>query len=383
MRIGVDCRLPTYRMGGISQYVLNLLPALAELDRDNEYVVFHSRKEQRSFLPASADTWSRRNLWTPPHHRLERWSLSAELTPYNLDVMHSPDFIPPKSGASRRVITIHDLTFIHYPELLTDESRRYYFDQIQWAAETADAISADSLATRADIIDILSVRPEKVTAIPLAANPLFSEAVEQSRVPATLGRYDLVPGFYLAVGTLEPRKNLPMLLRVYARLRAEKEIRVPLVLVGRKGWLFEDVFMTIEELELEPYVVHLDSVSDEDLRYLYHAAGALVTPSLYEGFGLPALEAQHCGCPAIVSDRGSLPEIVGENGLIISLENDDAWVEALAQIKNDLDFREKAIADGFKQAEKFSWAKSAKQTQSLYLGQSDGSQADTLPEDRQ
>lgn len=371
MRIGIDCRLPTYRMGGISQYVLNLMTALVELDRDNEYVVFHSRKEQQDFLPAGAGKWARRNLWTPPHHRLERWSLSAELAPHNLDVLHSPDFIPPMSGASRRVITIHDLTFIYHPELLTDESRRYYFDQIQWAADEADAIAVDSFATRDDVVETLSVRPERVKAIHLAANPLYSQAVRQIRVRSTLQRYGLSPGFYLSVGTLEPRKNLPMLLRIYARLRVEKEIRDPLVLVGRKGWLYEDIFRTIDELELGPFVYHFDSVADDDLHHLYHAAGALVTPSLYEGFGLPALEAQHCGCPAVVSDRGSLPEIVGNKGLIIDLENEDVWVDTLARIIDDKDFRENVIEIGRKQATRFHWSKTAKQTLSLYLGLSD------------
>ena len=371
MRIGIDCRLPTYRMGGISQYVLNLMPALAELDAHNDYFVFHSRKEQRSLLPAVAERWQRRNLWTPPHHKFERWSLAAELAPYGLDILHSPDFIPPQSGAARRVITIHDLTFVFYPELLTDESRRYYLDQIQWAVDTADVIAVDSFATRIDVIENLAVDPRKVTPIHLAANPLYSRHVDQAQVRATLQRYGLSRGFLLSVGTLEPRKNLPLLVRIYARLRREKGVRDPLVLVGRKGWLYEDLFRTIEELDLAHAVIHIDTVSDEELLHLYHSAGVLMTPSLYEGFGLPALEAQHCGCPAVVSDRGSLPEIVGESGLIVDLDDEDAWVETAAQLKQDVDFRKNAIAIGRKQAANFSWAQTAKQTLALYLGRPD------------
>ncbi len=369
MRIGIDCRLPTYRMGGISQYVLNLLPFLAELDQVNEYIILQSRKERRSFLPPQAGSWQTRNLWTPPHHRYERWTLSAELAPMGLDVLHSPDFIPPQSGARRRVITIHDLTFVFYPELLTEESRRYYLDQIQWAADAADVISVDSHATRKDVIDILKVDPEKVTAVHLAANPLYGQAVAQDAVQNTLRRYGVTPGFFLSVGTIEPRKNLPMLLRIYARLRGQRGIRDPLLLVGRKGWLYEDVFKTISDLALEPYVIHFDAVDDHDLLHLYHAAGALVTPSLYEGFGLPALEAQLCGCPAVVSDRGSLPEIVGEQGLIVDLEDEDAWVETLAQVRQDEAFREQATANGRAQAQQFSWERAAKQTLALYVGQ--------------
>jgi glycosyltransferase involved in cell wall biosynthesis len=356
-------------MGGISQYVLNLMPALAELDQENEYLIFHSRKELRSFLPAKAESWRRRQLWTPPHHRIERRSLAIEIARHGLDLFHSPDFIPPQGGAKRRVITVHDLTFLVYPQLLTEESRRYYLDQIQWAVDTADAISADSHATRKDIIDKLNVTPEKVATIHLAANPLYTQAVEQSQVEETLKRLGLAPGFYLSVGTLEPRKNIPMLLRVYARLRSEKKVDEPLVLVGRKGWLYEDVFSTIKDLDLEPFVKHFEAVPDNALHHLYHAAGVLVTPSLYEGFGLPALEAQHCGCPVVVSDRGSLPEIVGPKGLILDLADEDAWTNTLALVNSDEDFRADVVAAGRQQAQKFRWQETARKTLALYLGQ--------------
>jgi glycosyltransferase involved in cell wall biosynthesis len=369
MRIGIDCRLPTYRMGGISQYILNLIPALAELDQENEYLVFHSRKEQGSFLPPGNINWRRRSLWTPPHNRFERLTLPVELLPHGLDLFHSPDFIPPKSGAARRVITVHDLNFIYYPQLLTDESRRYYLDQIQWAVDTADAISADSHATRNDIIEKLNVSPQKVVAIHLAASPLFTRTPAEVQVEMSLRRFGLDRGFYLSVGTLEPRKNFPMLLRVYARLRAEKNVEVPLVLVGRKGWLYEDIFTTIDDLNLSPYVIHFDAVSDEELHHLYHAAGVLVTPSLYEGFGLPALEAQHCGCPVVVSDRGSLPEIVGPEGLNLDLTNEDIWVDTLALLNTDKEFRARVVAAGREQAQLFQWPETARQTLALYFGQ--------------
>jgi len=369
MRIGIDCRLPTYRMGGISQYILNLMPALADLDQENEYLVFHSRKEQGSFLPPGRPNWSRRTFWTPPHHRFEHLALPAELAPHRLDLFHSPDFIPPQSGASRRVITVHDLSFIYYPDLLTDESRRYYLDQIQWAVDTADAISADSHATRKDIIEKLNVPSQKVTTIHLAANPLYEQIPDEGRVENSLRQFGLEPGFYLSVGTLEPRKNLTMLLHIYARLRAEKNVEMPLVLVGKKGWLYEDIFATIEELNLSPYVIHFDAVNDAQLHHLYHAAGALITPSLYEGFGLPALEAQHCGCPVVVSNRGSLPEIVGPHGLILTLSDEDAWVDTLALLVKDEDYRAQVVAVGSEQAHQFQWLKTARQTLALYLGQ--------------
>jgi len=357
-------------MGGISQYVLHLLPALAQLDSKNEYIVLHSRKEAGDFVPRHAANFRRHNLWTPCHHRQERWALAAELLPLGLDVLHSPDFIPPAYGAKRRVITIHDLNFVYYPALLTGESRRYYAEQIHWAATSAAAIAADSESTRVDIIQRLDVAADKVEAIHLAANPLYRQEVTDTAVDLTLRKYDLNPDFLLAVGTLEPRKNLPFLLRVYARLRAEAGLEEPLVLVGAKGLLYEKVFAAIETLQLGSFVRHLSGVSDQELAHLYHGAGVLATPSLYEGFGLPALEAQHCGCPVVVSERGSLPEIVGPDGVKLDPEDEESWIRTIAAVLSDPARRNEMIRSGRKQAAKFSWDETARRTQALYLGQS-------------
>ncbi|MEZ4516388.1 MAG: glycosyltransferase [Chloroflexota bacterium] len=213
MRIGIDCRLPFYQMGGISQYIIFLIQALAEIDTDDEYFLFHSRKDPRDYRPAGDPRFQRVNLWTPCHHRLERQALAVEIAPHSLDMFHSPDFIPPTGGAPRRVITVHDLTFLHYPQFLTPESRRYYNDQIAWAVRTADHISADSEATRQDILTLLDGSPAKISTILLAANPLYAEPVTPTEIAATLDKYGLESDFVLFVGTLEPRKNLPTPLR--------------------------------------------------------------------------------------------------------------------------------------------------------------------------
>jgi glycosyltransferase involved in cell wall biosynthesis len=355
-------------MGGISQSILHLLPALAALDERNEYYLFHSRKENRSFVPIAAMRFFRRDLWTPCHHRLERWTLAAELSRHKLELFHSPDFIPPASGAKRRIITVHDLNFIYYPQFLTVESKRYYLDQIRWATEEADHIAVDSHATRTDVIDLLAIPPEKVTTIHLAANPLYEQAFSETIVDETLRKFNLPRGFMLFVGTLEPRKNLPMLIRAYAHLRQENLIDVPLILVGSIGWLFEDIFTTIDSLKLKQHIRHLSGIYDEELAHLYHAAGVLVTPSFYEGFGLPALEAQHCGCPVVVSNRGSLPEIVGDNGIKLDPEDTGSWVETLALVMDDTELRKTMISTGHEQAKKFNWEKTARNTMALYQG---------------
>jgi glycosyltransferase involved in cell wall biosynthesis len=369
MHIGIDCRLPTYQMGGISRYVLHLLTALAEYDQEHRYTVFHSRKETRDYRPDAPNFFSAR-LWTPCHHRWERRALALELARHRLDVFHSPDFIPPAGGARRRVITVHDLNFLYYPQFLTAESHRYYNGQIDWAVQQAQHIAADSEHTRQDLIDRLNVPPEKVTTVPLAAHPDFTRPVAADAVAAVLAQHGLPPGFILFVGTLEPRKNVPGLLRAYDLLRREHGLDVPLVLVGSKGWLYDDIFSTIAEMGLAGRVRHLSGLTNRELAALYHAAGLLALPSYYEGFGFPPLEAMHGGCPVLVSNHSSLPELVGPAGWLLDPDDAPAWAAAMATVLQDSEQRKEMIAAGREQAQKFTWSRVARQMVAIYTSTS-------------
>ena len=366
MHIGIDCRLPTYQMGGISQYTIHLIRALGGLRTGDEYTIFHSRREMRDFRPDVEGNFSRSDLWTPCHHPLERYTLGLELIRHRLDLLHTPDFIPPAFGARRRVITVHDLNFIYYPQFLTPESRRYYAGQIEWAVDVADLIISDSEATRNDLIDLLKVPPEKVVTIHLAASPVYSASYTSEAIRGTVEALGTGEGFILGVGTLEPRKNWPMLIEAYAQLRREHGVAAPLVLIGRKGWLYEDVFHTISRFELNNYVMHLSGVSDIQLAHLYRAAGVLAFPSHTEGFGLPALEAMHAGCPVLASNRGSLPEVVGDAAILLEPTDLSGWVESLSIVLADRELARSMGKAGLDQASKFTWHKTAMATLDVY-----------------
>ncbi len=363
MRIGIDARITYYTQGGISNYVLRLLGPLVALDVDTDFCVLHSRKDRAPLSPGP--NFHPVACWTPCHHRLERWALGVEAARLGLDLLHSPDFIPPAFGYRRSVITVHDLNFLYYPQFLTAESHRYYNRQIEWAVHRADHILADSHATKSDLVSLLDVEPEKVTVVHLAADPAF-RPLPEAEAGQVAARHGLEPHFLLCVGTLEPRKNLPGLLQAYRLLLNAKVTTEPLVLVGGKGWLYDEVFERVKVLHLTEQVCFLHDVPDADLPGLYNAASVLVTPSFYEGFGLPALEAMACGTPVVVTERASLPEVVGDAGLLVNPDDPDDIARALARVLTEEPLRARMRELGLAQAARFTWEETARKTLAIY-----------------
>lgn len=359
MRVGIDTRLTYYRTGGISTYMRRLVSALEQLDHDHEYTVFHSRKS-RETLPTR---FRRADLWTPCHHRIERLALSLELVRYRLDLFHSPDFIPPLRGARRHIITVHDLTFLHYPQFLTAEARRYYNDQIDYAVRHADHILVDSEATRHDLVTMLGVPTSRITTHLLGVDERFRPLGD---VRARLAELALPPMYLLFVGTFEPRKNILGLLRAYRTARARQPSIPPLLLVGRRGWLFEQTQAQIEAENLNVNVIWRDDIGDDDLPVIYNGALLLALPSFYEGFGFPALEAMACGCVPIVSSCSSLPEVVGAVGLQVNPDDTDDLAQALERALLDADWREAQRAAGLERAKMFTWENTAQIVLSVY-----------------
>jgi glycosyltransferase involved in cell wall biosynthesis len=354
-RIGIDARLTYYRDGGISTYIRRLIEALLALEHRHRFLILQMAKDRSVVNPGA----ERINLFTPAHHRWERLALSVELARHKLDILHSPDFIPPLRGAKHHVITVHDLTFLHYPDYLTADSRRYYNQQIAVACQHADHILAVSEATRQDLISMLQVPAQKITVQPhgvtRAYRPLTSSETDLTRVALNLPER-----YFLHVGTWEPRKNIVGFLRGYRLLLEQVPDSPPVVLVGRPGWLFEQSMREIESLKLGDRVVWRDQVSDEQLPAIYNLACALVSASFYEGFGMPALEAMACGITPIVSNRSSFPEVVADVGLLIEPENPqsiaDALLKVLHQFSSDGDQRRRCID----RAATFTWERSAR-----------------------
>lgn len=354
--IGIDARLLAYRTGGISTYTKYMALGLADIaSSDAIRLFYHAKDKSRLNIPFRSY-----RLYTPPHHRLERIALSAELVRHQLKIWHSPDFIPPLRGGKAHIITVHDLTFLHYPQHKDADSIRYYNGQIANAVRQADHILSVSHATKHDLITMLRVPETKITVQPNGIDGRFQPLADKDIWRKKL---NLPSDYILHVGTLEPRKNISTLLDAYLMLNNPP----PLLLVGRMGWLFDETMTRIKQLQADGKpIIWRDDIDDESLPAVYACANLLVLPSLYEGFGLPPLEAMACGVPVVVSNTSSLPEVVGDAGLLIHPEQPDMLAEAIHRALTDSQWRENIIPKGIAQAKQFTWANSAKIAWSVY-----------------
>lgn len=355
MKIGVDISQIVYQTG-VSRYTSELVKHLLKIDQENQYVLYAGSLRQRQFIkkfaagllrktnlvltslaPKLADlAWNRFNLFAPPE----------------TDVFHASNWTLPKTKA-KLVTTIHDLIFLKYPETHTSYSVAVHARHLNRVKKYADRIIAVSQSTKKDLIDY-GIPEEKISVIYEAASPIF-KPVDSYQVKT---KYGLTNDYFLSVGALEPRKNLNRLIEAFSKLfhpGVETSLTpgCELVVVGPAGWG--------ESLKPVTNVKFLGFVSDEDLAGLYSGAKALVYPSLYEGFGLPVLEAMSCGCPVITSNVSSLPEVGGEAAIYVNPLSVAEITQAMVSVPK-LNLTEKSLA----QAKKFSWDKTAKETLKIY-----------------
>ena len=384
MHIGINAQLlsfsQNYRNGGISRYIRYLLTELANQPGPHEYTIFVNGQEvaerlgelvgkgapgqtQITYIPIS---WPE----SKPISRVawEQFKLPALLRTKRIDVFHSPANVLPERlpHSCAGVVTLHDLAFLRYPQVLTRSKRVYHRTFTMRSLQRATMIIANSNSTKQDAIELAVIPANNIRTVYPCIDKRFSNVVLDEDIQLFRQAHGLAMGYLLYLGTLEPRKNITMLIDAYARLRAIYGREEKLVLAGGKGWLYDSIFRRVQELGLESDVVFPGFVSDTEQLLWYHSASVFVYPSLYEGFGMPVTEALACGVPVVTSNVSSLPEAGATLALTVDPHDIKAMSGAIYHALTDEALRQRCRTQANTVAQQFSVRTMAEQTIAVY-----------------
>ena len=357
---------------GIGQYTLRLVAELAKNEHINTNYFngysWSTSASVRSF-PNIGNLKKNISKFLPYAYEFRRFAQQKAFNVGNhkikADVYHDPNFLPLVFDGPT-VITVHDLSYIRHPEVHPYQRVRIMRKLLPPAIEKSSCIIADSHFTKSEIAKEFSIDVNKIKVIHLGVSEEFYPRTN-AESQQVLNKYNLIVGkFILAVGTLEPRKNLIQVISAYLLMSSELALEFPLVIVGVRGWKEKGFLKELEKLLFEKKAFLLGYVPSNELPFIYSGARAFIFPSLYEGFGLPPLEAMACGTPVITSNTSSIPEVVGDAGSTVSIGDVDALKNYIEILCRDDLIHTKYAAAGITQAAKFSWADCAKKTLEAY-----------------
>ena len=367
VRVGINAHLLSgqtgYRQAGIHHYIKQLLNHLPISD-DLQYFVFTSRGGKDHLDIGRIPRETRLNTENPLTRIIwEQLVWPIESAYSRLDMLHSMAFVTPLwRTVSKTIVTVFDLSFIHHPERYSPLKRLYLQTQTRRSCRQATTVIAISESGRQDIHKLFGVPLERIEVVYPGVDPIFqpasAEAIAQFKKEKQLDR-----PYILHVGTLQPRKNIPMLIEAFAQLRHPS---MELILVGGKGWLYDEIYARVEQHGLKNHVRFMGYVPDTELPLWYNGATALVFPSVYEGFGMPVTQAMACGTPVITSNTSSLPEVVGNAGMMFNPHDSAELVSCLDRIINDSQFASQLKTQGFEQVRQFSWTHSGTKMAQCY-----------------
>ncbi len=367
MRIAIDIRPLRDIMTGIGRYLYKLIDALALCDRRNEYLLFYSNIKGN--VPAGLpprDNFRVVSYRYPGKLITAAWAYAnfppAELLLPGIDVFHAPCFQVPPARRCARVFTLHDLIPIIHPELAIPSAVRHFRPRLRHYVKRADIIVAISRATAADIVTHLGVPEEKITIVYQGTTALTRPGNEA--IAAAKSKYAINGDYILFVSRLEPRKNLPRLLKAFETSGLHRDFQ--LVLAGPSGWYMEQFHRALAAIPCRDRVLRLDYVGDADLAALYGGAAFLAYPSLLEGFGLPILEAMSVGCPVLTSDASSMPEVAGDAALYVDPADVDSISAGLQRLAEDGELRKDLTRRGHDRVNLFTWERTAAEMVKIY-----------------
>ncbi len=353
MKIGIDVQSTQGKLTGIGYYTKNLLENM-KIAPEIELSYYRYPKET--------------DLNTLERIYWENVSLPKLFKKDKPDILHITGFAGPlATGKTRKITTVHDLIGMIYPGNLAPVSRLYWQRWLPARVKNSRLIIAVSEHTKKDVVRLLGVSPDRVRVTYLAANKSFRYISNRESLYEVLKKYGINSKYILSVGTIEPRKNYVNLIKAFAlHLDKVKKEEIKLVIVGRKGWAYNECLKSAIELGIQRHIIFCDYVNDVDLPIIYNMAELFVFPSLYEGFGLPVLEAMCCGVPIICSNTSSIPEVTADAAVLINPLNIPAMADAIENVMSNVDLRKSLSGKAMRQSSRFSWEKTAQKTISVY-----------------
>ncbi len=379
MRIGIDIStvLNHGQDIGSGRYIINLVRNLLKIDRENTYILT-GRYITEEHLPIIYDLKSNHPeskiklyFYNTTSKKLNLWDKirfpTVELLGFKANILHCPDYLIPPTLNKNIILTIHDLAFIRFPEFNFDWFIKKYSREVKKNAHISRKIIADSESTKSDIAKFFQIDPSKIEVIYLAADNIFKKLSEKEKDIDVLKKYKINKKYILSVGTIEPRKNFITLIKAFDHIKQRNTAYdYKLVIVGRTGWKSEAAYLEREKSPYREDILFTGRVPDDDLVQIYNQAELFVYPSLFEGFGLPILEAMSCGLPVIASDTSSLKEVTGDAGILVPPGDDIELQNQILNILENKEIKEKLKEKSLIQAKKFSWEKTAQETLDIY-----------------
>lgn len=379
MRIGIDANWAIYEPAGIGRYSENLIKALLQVDRQNEYVLFFNffkkpRERMKQIKGMVEGSKAKVTVEVTAFPSLLKYWLSQTnlslryIYKQEVDVFHALYFAGlPKIGFSKTVVTIQDLAFLRFPEHRGKRISQHYLKLTQRAVKQASKIIVPSFSTKEDLKKFLKVDAKKIEVIFDGVGSEFKVIKDKKQIKKRVKKYlPTSTNFILALSTLEPRKNFVRLIKAYSLLPHQIQRQYKLVIAGGGGWNNAEIYNSINNLNLKEKVILPGFINQEDLPYLYNAATVFAYPSLYEGFGLPLLEAFACGVPVLSSKISSIPEVAGKAAILVDPYKDEEIGLALKKMLLNEKLRKNLEIKGLKQAHKFTWEKTARATINIY-----------------
>jgi glycosyltransferase involved in cell wall biosynthesis len=366
--IGIDYTPAIEQGGGIGRYVRELVAALASQDALTPYQLFVAGVRRSRLPPVPGANFQWRSARLSPRTFARFWHRLRLLPPIEswtgpLSLFHATDFVlPPTRLATRTILTVHDLSFVRAPETASPRLKRHLDRVVPRSVARADHILADSQATKDDLISLYRTPAEKITVLYSGVEARFAPVRDERALRAVRARYGIGAAPYvLSVGTVQPRKNYVRLIEAMCTLPDHH-----LVIAGGRGWLEGPIHAAARHPGVCGRVHFIGFAADADLPALYSAADVFAYPSLYEGFGLPILEAMACGVPVVAANTSSLPEVAGDAALLVDPTSTDELAGALCRVLTDRALRAELCRRGFAQARRFSWDAAADQLQAIY-----------------